>query len=224
MTSYVNIFEDMDFMMNLLAGAYDDKIKKGKMKIEPVYSKKQIDLGDTVLTEATTIDELVAPVEEVTDEFMEVDTIEELMDIEPKAEPVIDEDYEEEEQVSAPKCTDIELAISVVSGYCTDMTKEDFEPEVYAEAEELYYSMGDIDYTEEKELGVGTVISMSNKGMSDFFNDRINSIESWKDEGYIGAEIEEYIYEDDEVNVVEECDVTIFSFAKAFSCMMPRAA
>lgn len=224
MTSYVNIFEDMDFMMNLLAGAYDDKIKKGKMKIEPVYSKKQIDLGDTVLTEATTIDELMAPVEEVTDEFIEVDTIEELMDIEPKAEPVIDEDYDEEEQVSAPKCTDIELAIAVLDGSCTDMDSEDFDSEVWAEANELYYSMDDVDYTEEKELGVGTVISMSNKGMSDFFNDRINSIESWKDEGYIGAEIEEYVYEDDEVNVVEECDVTIFSFTKAFSCMMPRAA
>ena len=76
---------------------------------------------------------------------------------------------------------------------------------------------------EEKELGVGTVMSFSNKGLGDFFNDRINTIESWKDEGYISAEID-YVYEDDEVNVSEACDVTIFSFAKAFSCMMPRAA
>ena len=196
MTSYVNIFEDMEFTLRLLSGEFDDKIKKGKMKIEPVYSKKQIDLGDTVLTEATTMDELV--------------------DIEPKAEPVIDEDYDEEEQISAPKCTDIELAVSVVSGSCTDMTKEDFEPEVYAEAEELYYSMSDIDYTEEKELGVGTVITQSNKRLGDFLIARTKSIESWED---YTPRFTEYTYEDDELNVVEECDATMFSYAKAFHCM-----
>ena len=204
MTSYVNIFEDMDFMMNLLAGAYDDKIKKGKMKISYVYSEPK---------EVDTIEEVV----DIEPEPVEVDTIEEVMGIE----PVIDE-----EGISAPKCTDIEKAISVLDGTCTDMDSEDFDSEVWAEANELYYSMDDVDYAEEEELGVGTVISMSNKRLSEFFTERIESIESWEsDEGTedYSAEIE-YVYEDDEVNVVEECDVTIFSFAKAFSCMMPRAA
>ena len=191
-TKVINLFDNEDFLMNLLAGAYDEKIKKGKMKIEPVYGNKK-----------------------------SVEPVEELMDIKPKAEPVIDE---EEDEVFAPKCTDIEKAISVLDGSCTDMTSEDFEPEVWAEANELYYSMDDVWRTEEKELGVGTVMSFSNKGLGDFFNDRINSIESWKDEGYIGAEIEDYIYEDDEVNVVDECDATILSFAKAFDCMKARAA
>jgi hypothetical protein len=165
--------------MNLLAGAYDEKIKKGKMKIEPVYNNKK------------------------------------------EAEPVIDEVEEVEEPV---KSTDIEVAIAVLDGSCTDMDSEDFEPEVWAEANELYYSMDDVGRTEEKELGVGTVMSFSNKGLGDFFNDRINTIESWKDEGYISAEIEKYVYEDDELNVSETCDVTILSFAKAFDCMKARAA
>ena len=178
-TKVINLFDNEDFLMNLLAGAYDEKIKKGKMKIEPVYNNKK------------------------------------------KTEPVIDEVEEVEEPV---KSTDIELAIAVLDGSCTDMDSEDFEPEVWAEANELYYSMDDVGRTEEKELGVGTVMSFSNKGLGDFFNDRINSIESWKDEGYIGAEIEDYIYEDDEVNVVDECDATILSFAKAFDCMKARAA
>lgn len=206
MTSYVNIFEDMDFMMNLLAGAYDDKIKKGKMKISYVYSEPK---------EVDTIEEVV----DIEPEPVEVDTIEEVMGIG----PVIDED---EDEVFAPKCTDIEKAIAVLDGTCTDMDSEDFDSEVWAEANELYYSMEDVDYAEEEELGVGTVISMSNKGLGEFFNARINSIESWDEdetEWNEGAE-SEYIYEDDEVNVVEECDVTIFSFAKAFSCMMPRVA
>ena len=190
-TKVINLFDNEDFLMNLLAGAYDEKIQKGKMKIEPVYGNKK-----------------------------SVEPVEELMDIEPKAEPVIDE-----EGISAPKCTDIEKAIAVLDGSCTDMDSEDFEPEVWAEANELYYSMDDAERTEEKELGVGTVMSFSNKGLGDFFNDRINSIESWgSDEGYIGAEIEDYIYEDDEVNVLEECDATILSFAKAFDCMKARAA
>lgn len=190
-TKIINLFDNEDFLMNLLAGAYDEKIKKGKMKIEPVCGNKK-----------------------------SVEPIEEVLDIE----PVIDE----EDEVSAPKCTDIEKAIAVLDGSCTDMDSEDFEPEVWAEANELYYSMDDAERTEEKELGVGTVMSFSNKGLGDFFNDRINSIESWESdegtEGYIGAEIEDYIYEDDEVNVVDECDATILSFAKAFDCMKARAA
>ena len=207
-TKIINLFDNEDFLMNLLAGAYDEKIKKGKMKIEPVYGNKK----SVEPIEVETIDEVLAPVDEL--EPVEVDIIEEVMGIE----PVIDE-----EGISAPKCTDIELAIAVLDGSCTDMDSEDFEPEVWAEANELYYSMDDIGRTEEKELGVGTVMSFSNKGLGDFFNDRINTIESW-DEGYISAEIEDYAYEDDELNVSEACDVTILSFAKAFDCMKARAA
>lgn len=40
-TKIINLFDNEDFLMNLLAGAYDEKIKKGKMKIEPVYSNKK---------------------------------------------------------------------------------------------------------------------------------------------------------------------------------------
>ena len=182
-TKIINLFDNEDFLMNLLAGAYDEKIQKGKMKIKPVYNNKK------------------------------------------EAEPVIDEVEEVEEPV---KSTDIELAIAVLDGSCTDMDSEDFEPEVWAEASELYYSMDDVGRTEEKELGVGTVMSFSNKGLGDFFNDRINTIESWESdegtEGYISAEIEDYVYEDDELNVSEACDATILSFAKAFDCMKARAA
>ena len=211
-TKIINLFDNEDFLMNLLAGAYDEKIQKGKMKIEPVYGNKK----SVEPIEVETIDEVLAPIDEL--EPVEVDTIEEVLGIEPKAEPVIDE-----EGISAPKYTNIELAIAVLDGSCTDMDSEDFEPEVWAEANELYYSMDDVGRTEEKELGVGTVMSFSNKGLGDFFNERINTIESW-DEGYIGAEIEDYVYEDDELNVVDECDATILSFAKAFDCMKARAA
>ena len=216
-TKIINLFDNEDFLMNLLAGAYDEKIQKGKMKIEPVYGNKK----SVEPIEVETIDEVLAPIDELGP--VEVDTIEEVLGIKPKVEPVIDE-----EGISAPKCTNIELAIAVLDGSCTDMDSEDFEPEVWAEANELYYSMDDVGRTEEKELGVGTVMSFSNKRLGDFFNDRINTIESWESdegtEGYIGAEIEEYVYEDDEVNVSEACDATILSFAKAFDCMKARAA
>ena len=202
-TKIINLFDNEDFLMNLLAGAYDEKIKKGKMKIEPVCGNKK----SVEPIEVETIDEVLAPVDELEPEPVEVDTIDE---------------------VFASKCTNIELAIAVLDGSCTDMDSEDFEPEVWAEANELYYSMDDVGRTEEKELGVGTVMSFSNKGLGDFFNDRINTIESWESdegtEGYIGAEIEDYVYEDDELNVVDECDATILSFAKAFDCMKARAA
>ena len=224
MTSYVNIFEDMDFMMRLLSGEFDDKIKKGKMKISYAYGESNKDRAPKSVDEPVevSIEEVVESEPVAVNEPVQVDSIEEVMGIE----LVIDEESDEGAEVFAPKCTDIEKAISVLDGSCTDMDSEDFEPEVWAEANELYYSMeGVSDYIEEEELGVGTVISMSNKRLSDFFTERIESIESWNEDESTneGAEID-YVYEDDEVNVVEECDVTIFSFAKAFSCMMPRVA
>lgn len=182
-------------------------------------NKKQIDLGDTVLTEVDTIDELMNP--EV--EPIEVATIEEVVG------PVIDDDYDSE--VSAPKSTDLELATSVamdiLEGNVPDMSPEDFTGEVWAEAwllaNETYYSEPD-DYKEEVGLGGETIISMSNNRLDDFYSARLSSIESWEDEGYTSAEIEDYVYEDDELNVSEACDATIMSFGKALWCMMPRAA
>ena len=158
------------------------------------------------------------------DEPIRVGSIEEVMGIESVI--VIDEDYDEEEQVSAPKCIDIEKAVSVLDRTCTDMSPDDFEPEVWAEANELYYSMGDVDYTEEKENGVGTVMTYSNnERLGDFLIGRTNSIESWKEEGLIGAENDtEYVYEDDEVNVPETCDETLMGFRKSFWCMGLKAA
>ena len=183
------------------------------MKISYAYSESNKNKAPKSVDEPVEVSiEEVVEFEPVTiNEPVQVDSIEELMGIE----PVIDKDV---------KCTDIELAIAVLDGSCTDMDSEDFDSEVWAEANELYYSMEDANVmSEEKELGVGTVMSFSNKGLGNFFNDRINTIESW-DEGYISAEIEEYVYEDDELNVSEACDATILSFAKAFDCMKARAA
>ena len=39
MVRYINIYEDEDFIMDLLAGKYDTAIKKGKMKISRVYGE-----------------------------------------------------------------------------------------------------------------------------------------------------------------------------------------
>ena len=186
-------------------------------------NKKQIDLGNTVLTEVDTIDELMNPEVDPVDELVEVATIEEVVG------PVIDDDYDSED--NAPKSTDIELAISVamniLEGTVPDMSPEDFTGEVWAEAwllaNEAYYSEPD-DYKEEVGLGGETIISMSNNRLDDFYSARLSSIESWEDEGYTSAEIEDYVYEDDELNVSEACDATIMSFGKALWCMMPRAA
>jgi hypothetical protein len=182
-------------------------------------NKKQIDLGDTVITEVDTMDELMAP--EV--EPVEVATIEEVVG------PVIDDDYDSED--NAPKSTDMELATSVamdiLEGNVPDMSPEDFTGEVWAEAwliaNETYYSEPD-DYKEEVGLGGETIISMSNNRLDDFYSARLSSIESWEDEGYTSAKTEDYVYEDDELNVPDKCDATIMSFGKALWCMMPRAA
>ena len=117
--------------------------------------------------------------------------------------------------------------MNILEGNATDMSPEDFTGEVWAEAwllaHEAYYSEPD-DYKEEVGLGGETIISMSNNRLDDFYSARLSSIESWEDEGYTSAEIEDYVYEDDELNVSEACDATIMSYGKALWCMMPRAA
>ena len=39
-TKVINLFDNEDFLMNLLAGAYDEKIKKGKMKLKYYETQK----------------------------------------------------------------------------------------------------------------------------------------------------------------------------------------
>ena len=120
------------------------------------------------------------------------------------------------------KSTDIEKAIAVLDGSCTDMTEEDFTDEAWAEANEKYYSMDDMDYKEEVSPEGETVITMSGERLIDFLMDRADTVSTWDDEANVMSE--EYIYEDDEVNVNEECDATILSFGKAFSCMSNKEA
>ena len=172
MVSYVNLFENEDFMMRLLAGEFDSAIKKGKMKMEPVFYNK--------------------------DEYNEADSIEETVEVE-----------------ETQKCTDIELAMAVLDGSNKDMAEEDFTEETWAEANELYYSMDDVDYKEEVSPEGETVITMSGERLIDLLMDRAETVSTWNDD----EASDEYIYEDDEVNVIEECDATILSFAKAFDCM-----
>ena len=173
MVSYVNLFENEDFMMRLLAGEFDSAIKKGKMKMEPVFYNK--------------------------DEYNEADSIEETVEVE-----------------ETQKCTDIEKAMAVLDGSNKDMAEEDFTEETWAEANEKYYSMDDMDYKEEVSPEGETVITMSGERLIDFLMDRADTVSTWDDDEEAS---DEYIYEDDEVNVNEECDATILSFAKALSCM-----
>lgn len=155
----------------------------GTTKVAPVEEFVEVD----------TIEEVLAPVVNLVDELVEAPLNEVLgiepVEITPVAEPVIDE-------VHAPKCTNIDLAISVINGSCTDMSEEDFDSEVWAIAVDCTKS--------KKEL--------------DFLLDRARTVESWKQEDST-SKASDYVYEDDEVNVVDKCDATILSFAKAFDCM-----
>ncbi len=188
-----------------------------------IFSKKRKSITNDGPVEVNTIDELVEPVviEDTEEELIEVHNIEELAGIVPVAEPVIDE---EEDEVFAPKskCTDIELAVRVLEGSNKELTAEDFDEQVWLEANELYYS--DDDYREEIDIGGGTVLIMSPDRLTDFMEERFRTIQSWTEEEDIGETNDEYIYEDDEVNVPEECDVTIMSFAKGFWCIGLEAA
>ena len=193
----------LDFLLD--DGIFASRNKRAKDKNIPV--------------EVNTIEELVAPVviEETEEELIEVHNIEDLVGIVPVAEPVIDEDFEDIAPKS--KCTDIELAVRVLEGANKELTAEDFDKKVWLEANELYYS--DDDYREEIDIGGGTVLIMSPDRLTDFMEDRFRTIQSWDEEDIDerSEESNEYIYEDDEVNVLEECDATIMSFAKGFWCM-----
>ena len=191
----------LDFLLD--DGIFASNKKRAKDKNIPV--------------EVNTIDELVEPVviEDTEEELIEVHNIRDLVD----RGPVIDEDFEDIAPKS--KCTDIELAVRVLEGSNKELTAEDFDKQVWLEANELYYS--DDDYREEIDIGGGTVLIMSPDRLTDFMEDRFRTIQSWTEdeEDSVDASdsVDEYIYEDDEVNVPEECDVTIMSFAKGFWCM-----
>ena len=198
----------LDFLLD--DGIFASRNKRAKDKNIPV--------------EVSTIEELVEStiIEETEEELIEVHNIEELVGIVPVAEPVIDEDFEDIAPKS--KCTDIELAVRVLEGSNKELTAEDFDEQVWLEANELYYS--DDEYREEIDIGGGTVLIMSPDRLTDFMEDRFRTIQSWDEEDIDerSEESNEYIYEDDEVNVPEECDVTIMSFAKGFWCMGLEAA
>lgn len=194
----------LDFLLD--DGIFASNKKRAKDKNIPV--------------EVNTIEELVEPVviEDTEEELIEVYNIEELVGIVPVAEPVIDEE-DFEDIAPKSKCTDIELAVRVLEGSNKELTAEDFDEQVWLEANELYYS--DDDYREEIDIGGGTVLIMSPDRLTDFMEERFRTIQSWDEEDIDerSEESNEYIYEDDEVNVPEECDATIMSFAKGFWCM-----
>ena len=199
----------LDFLLD--DGIFASNKKRAKDKNIPV--------------EVNTIEELVEStiIEETEEELIEVYNIEELVGIVPVAEPVIDEE-DFEDIAPKSKCTDIELAVRVLEGSNKELTAEDFDEQVWLEANELYYS--DDDYREEIDIGGGTVLIMSPDRLTDFMEERFRTIQSWDEEDIDerSEESNEYIYEDDEVNVPEECDATIMSFAKGFWCMGLEAA
>ena len=172
---------------------FSDRFKEIMKSGKPNYigTTKVVPVEEFV--EVDTIEEVLAPVVDLVDELVEAPLNEvigiEPVEVTPVAEPVIDE-------VPAPKSTDIDLAISVINGSCTDMSEEDFDTDTWAIAVECTKS--------KKEL--------------DFLLDRARTVESWKQEDST-SEASEYVYENDEVNVPEKCDATILSFGKAFDCM-----
>lgn len=207
--TYGDLYDEETAIEVMLDFIADDGIFSGR-------KNKKRSTNDPV--EVNTIKELVEStiIEDTEEELIEVYNIEELVGIVPVAEPVIDEDFEDIAPKS--KCTDIELAVRVLEGSNKELTAEDFDEQVWLEANELYYS--DDDYREEIDIGGGTVLIMSPDRLTDFMEERFRTIQSWtEDEEDTNEVSEEYIYEDDEVNVPEECDVTIMSFAKGFWCM-----
>jgi hypothetical protein len=208
-----------------LNNANRQKVSAPKFKKKLARPAKRIDIGNAVLTEAKSMEELVETNDYSfnPDEFEKVETVEELLGIELIAEPVIDE-----ELAPVNKICDVELAtkvaMDILEGNIPDMRIEDFLPEVWAEgwmiANESYYSEPNNDDEDEVMPSGETIMKLSDKN-KDFLINRAKSISSWKQED--GAEMnevsDEYIYEDDEVNVLEECDVTLMGFRKGFWCM-----
>jgi hypothetical protein len=219
-TQFINLFEDMEFNMRLLSGEFDEAIKEGKMKITsenqsnkkisaPKFKKKlarparRIDIGNAVLTEAKSIEEVIAPAEEVTeivlepvDYLVEVNTIEEVIEAKPVAEPVIDEDFSDEDEEVAPKskCTDIELAVAVINGSNTELTKEDFDETVWQEANDFYLDE-EVDYKEEVSPEGETIMIMSEERLATYMTNRANTVSSWSNNTEEVAPISEPVLE-----------------------------
>jgi hypothetical protein len=219
-TQFINLFEDMEFNMRLLSGEFDEAIKEGKMKITsenqsnkkisaPKFKKKlarparRIDIGGAVLTEVKSIEEVIAPAEEVTeivlepvDYLVEVNTIEEVIEAKPVAEPVIDEDFSDEDEEVAPKskCTDIELAVAVINGSNTELTKEDFDETVWQEANDFYLDE-EVDYKEEVSPEGETIMIMSEERLATYMTNRANTVSSWSNNTEEVAPISEPVLE-----------------------------
>lgn len=174
-----------------LNNANRQKVSAPKFKTKLARPAKRIDVGDAVLTEAKSMEELVEPIETNDysfnpDEFEKVKTVEELLGIEPIAEPVIDEDFSDETEVVeetedlAPKskCTDIELAVAVINGSNTELTEEDFDESVWQEANDFYLDEK-VDYKEEVSPEGETVMIMSKEKFATYMTNRANTISSW---------------------------------------------
>ena len=185
-----------------LNNANRQKVSAPKFKTKLARPAKRIDIGDTVLTEAKSMEELVEPIETNDysfnpDEFEKVKTVEELLGIEPIAEPVIDKEFSDETDTSetseetedevveeteelAPKskCTDIELAVAVINGSNTELTEEDFDESVWQEANDFYLDEK-VDYKEEVSPEGETVMIMSGERFATYMTNRANTISSW---------------------------------------------
>lgn len=176
-----------------LNNANRQKVSAPKFKTKLARPAKRIDIGDTILTEAKSMEELVEPIETNDysfnpDEFEKVKTVEELFNIE----PVIDEEFSDETDTSeaseetedlAPKskCTDLELAVAVINGSNTELTEEDFDEAVWQEANDFCFDEK-VDYKEEVSPEGETVMIMSKERCAAYLTNRANTISSWNND------------------------------------------
>ena len=208
--TFADLYNNQDLCMDILLGLYDQDIKKSNKKAGKVVAFKRPKKLPKPVDKK--------PVAPVIEESVVVSIEEQKPMVPAIEEPVID--------MSTTLIDDKEQAIEVImnqlDNQATDLSEEDFVPEVWAEAwdiaNERFYSMADEDYQETVMPGGERIIRMSPGRLSEFMEDRSQTIASWGIEDMSEAN-DEYIYEDDEVNVPEECDVTILSFRQAFDCM-----
>jgi hypothetical protein len=172
-----------------LNNANRQKVSAPKFKKKLARPAKRIDIGNAVLTEAKSMEELVETNDYSfnPDEFEKVKTVEELLGIEPIAEPVIDEEFsdkgaevvdETEDLAPKSKCTDLELAVAVINGSNTELTEEDFDESVWQEANDFYLDE-EVDYKEEVSPEGETIMIMSGERFATYMTNRANTVSSW---------------------------------------------
>ena len=209
--TFADLYNNQDLCMDILLGLYDEDIKKSNKKAGKVVAFKR--------PKKLPKPKNKKPVAPVIEESVVISIEEQKPMVPAIEEPVID--------MSTTLIDDKDQAIEVImnqlDNQATDLSEEDFIPEVWAEAwdiaNEKYYSMADEDYQETVMPSGERIIRMSPSRLSEFMEDRAQTIASWDIEDTVN---DEYIYEDDEVNVPEECDATILSFRKAFDCMKAK--